>query len=192
MLEHIIAISQFTTDHNWLEPYELTIIDNSLSIAPRELLENNTNYRQPIPYVLIKNGDKYLTYKRTKKNGEQRLSEKYSIGFGGHMNITDCHIINEYVNFEGSVTKNIIRELSEELIEFDPSTFILPDLFGYICNSSNDTDKVHLGLVYILETSINEFTTSDEGLSEISFKTKDEITLLPNLESWSQIVMSYI
>ena len=192
MLEHIIAIPQFTTVNNWLEPYELTISDNDIYIAPREVLERDKNFRQTIPYILIKNADTYLTYKRTKKNGEQRLSEKYSIGFGGHMNINDCHIVNDHIQFEGSVSKNIIRELTEELVEFDSTSFTLPPLLGYICNSSNDTDKVHVGLIYILETTITEFTTSDEGLSELAFKTKDEIAQLPNLESWSQIVLSYL
>src|SRR5207247_8394092 len=52
-------------------------------------LENDSAYKQIIPYVLLAFQDRVLHYVRGKKAGEQRLVAKGSIGIGGHMNESD-------------------------------------------------------------------------------------------------------
>src|SRR5438046_2578586 len=56
---------------------------------PRAQAENDSAYKQIIPYVLLAFQDRVLHYVRGKKAGEQRLVAKGSIGIGGHMNESD-------------------------------------------------------------------------------------------------------
>src|SRR5207247_7476450 len=55
----------------------------------RAQAENDSAYKQIIPYVLLAFQDRVLHYVRGKKAGEQRLVAKGSIGIGGHMNESD-------------------------------------------------------------------------------------------------------
>src|SRR5438094_4302503 len=56
---------------------------------PRAQAENDSAYKQIIPYVLLAFQDRVLHYVRGKKAGEQRLVAKGAIGIGGHMNERD-------------------------------------------------------------------------------------------------------
>jgi len=48
-------------------------IQCNLFRRPRSLAERDTMYKQLVAYVVIKLGNKYLTYKRTEKGAEERL-----------------------------------------------------------------------------------------------------------------------
>src|SRR5438552_17579183 len=56
---------------------------------PRAQAENDSAYKQIIPYVLLPFEDRVLHYVRGKKAGAQRLVAKGSIGIGGYMNECD-------------------------------------------------------------------------------------------------------
>lgn len=200
MIEHILATIQDIpqTSTKFIPSDKLWIPEGSLFIGERQLLDYDYKYyqfKQLIPYIVIKKGNTYLTYKRTKMNGESRLSEKYSMGFGGHINISDIEQQDGNIKLQETLFKSTYRELKEELNEIDSLLHSMNSHFeplGYIYNNLNETDRVHLGIIYILETEQTLFTTTDEGLSEISFKTLDEIQALSNLESWSQIVCNIL
>jgi predicted NUDIX family phosphoesterase len=55
--------------------------------VPRSDAEHDESMRQIIPYAVFKNGNEHLLMKRTKKQGEARLHDMYSIGVG----VTSIH-----------------------------------------------------------------------------------------------------
>ncbi len=153
-----------------------------LIYRPRNLIENEIQFKQIIPYNLICQQGKVLGYQRTKLAGEKRLHGKWSVGFGGHMNDGDKDFIDARA-----------RELKEEidLSGCNPKEpYILT--IGYINDDSTEVGQVHFGIVGI--SYINEGIpkpTKDNGLANICWKTRDE-WLAQELESWSTLVLQNI
>jgi predicted NUDIX family phosphoesterase len=89
-------------------------------LAQRNMLEQNPDYRQFLPYMLISRiagGVKqYLVYLRAKGAGEARLCGNASIGVGGHVDANDTVLSNDNVlHFNHVIEQAHTRELFEEL-----------------------------------------------------------------------------
>lgn len=86
-----------SNDENEIGLYDHTAFIESCEphvvFKQRKGLETNSNYRQILPYtvfrVLTPEGTKFITYRRAKGLGESRLLGNYSVGFGGHIEISD-------------------------------------------------------------------------------------------------------
>ena len=88
-----------------------TLITQYSTFMPRDKVENDENYRQLIPYVVIKNKEeKIFIVKRTNKTTEKRLHNNYSLGMGGHINDQDKGSNNFQIFKNG-----MYREISEEI-----------------------------------------------------------------------------
>lgn len=105
--------------------------------------EEDTNYKQPIPYCVIRKGDLLYAYERLKGGGETRLHSKLSLGAGGHMNLT------QHQDFEEIMHDNLLRELEEEL---DIKSFTRKfTTVGLINDDENEVGRVHIGVLVILD-----------------------------------------
>lgn len=148
-----------------------------LSYRPRSTVETEVEFKQLIPYSFFQREDKILCYQRTSKAGEARLHNKWSIGFGGHMNDGDDNLMFA-----------IIRELLEE-INLSECGKITPTYIGFINDDTNEVGQVHLGLAVKVDIEHSEVKpSSDKGLSNISWKTPEELLTL-ELENWSKILL---
>jgi predicted NUDIX family phosphoesterase len=80
----------------------------------REAAERDESFKQVIPYCVLTRGFRdepmYLWYKRTRKGGESRLHDKYSLGIGGHVNPVDGAAAGA-----GTYAAGLARELKEEV-----------------------------------------------------------------------------
>jgi predicted NUDIX family phosphoesterase len=146
--------------------------------------EENTSFKQPIPYCVIRRGNEVFVYKRLSGGGETRLHDKLSIGAGGHMNtVEDAQSFDEVLNV------NLSRELEEELaITTKDKKF---SYVGFINDDINEVGKVHIGLLVILDIDADgEVEVREKEQLEGEWVTVKEL-LLPDvyerLESWSQI-----
>jgi predicted NUDIX family phosphoesterase len=154
------------------------------SVMRRGDAEENTDYKQPIPYVAIKRGDEIFTYKRLQGGGEKRLHNQISLGVGGHLNNV------ENVDFYGIVADGLQRELEEEL--FINKDKLQLTTIGLINDDENPVGKVHVGMLVIGELPLDEEVTvreTDQLKGEwikISDLKNDDI--YSHLESWSQFV----
>lgn len=161
---------------------------NTNDATPKENnAEINYDFKQPIPYVVIRRGDKVFCYERLIGGGETRLHNKISLGVGGHMN-------KERDSFADSLLSNMYRELEEEL-EISPiqtgGEFVLQTI-GILNDDTNEVSQVHVGI--LLELILPEGT-------EVEVKEKDQLkgfwssvkdletTYYDRLESWSQIAV---
>ncbi|QVY61114.1 hypothetical protein [Cytobacillus gottheilii] len=149
--------------------------------------EINTDYKQPIPYVLIKRCNEIYTYERLSGGGESRLHSKLSLGVGGHMN-------PEEGNFQEVLMYNLNRELEEEL-NIQSSARNL-QFIGLINDDLNEVGKVHLGILAILELS-NDATVAVREVEQLKgyWLTIDELKqscTYDRLEPWSQIAVDIL
>lgn len=111
--------------------------------------ENEPALQQIIPYIIIKHEKENSYYISQRIGGEERLKNKLSIGFGGHINPCDCR---------GDFIQNCItRELSEELII---NKYSKPKFIGYIRDIESSTND-HTGLVYTIKTKDAEIKEND-------------------------------
>jgi len=159
------------------------------SLAPywgqRDELELDTDYRQPIVYTALCDGNnRVFVYKRS-GGGEKRLDAQMSIGIGGHVDIGD----EGNTNWE-TIQNSFRRELKEEvpsLGDFNPANLRFE---GILLSDETDVDKVHMAVLmqYFVDDLDNiEF---DEGVSigamELS-NLRNLADAYPDLfESWTK------
>ena len=166
------------------------------SVQRRGDMEEDKNYKQPIPYTVIKRGNKYFTYTRLEGGGESRLHGKSSIGVGGHAN----HV-EDYWNFEHLMAVNAKRELEEEVYILDSNNEEIDDhlrltknmsIKGLIYNSLTDVDAVHIGLLTMIEIPEDwNVEVKETDVLEGKFRTVEEIKEL-DLENWTASALSVL
>lgn len=168
-------------------------METHYEIMRRGDAEENPDYKQIIPYCLIRKGDEVFVYKRLKAGGETRLHDSFSIGVGGHMNdLTDEEkaLIPNY-GFSTVISSNLERELEEELEIIGGEREL--EIFGLINDDSNEVGKVHLGLLVVIDLSKDasvEVRETDqlEG-SWVPISKLHGHGFFEKLENWSQIAV---
>ena len=156
------------------------------SFMDRPLAEEDPSHKQIIPYLLITHRDRYLVYKRTKKQGESRLHEKYSLGFGGHINDVDGNRGPE----TNLILAAMVRELNEEL--FVPSVRRV-SVVGFINDDANAVGKVHLGVAFVIEAASERFAVNEPEMIEAKWCDAAAVEdVFPRLESWSQLLWRHL
>lgn len=150
--------------------------------------EINTNFKQPIPYVLIKRGDEIFVYERLSQGGESRLHNKLSLGVGGHINPVDD------ANFNDTLSINLQRELDEELTINSTESNL--KYIGLINDDEDEVGKVHLGILAINELSPNavvEVKEVDQLKGEwMSIEQLISAEVYERLENWSKIAVDIL
>ena len=166
------------------------------SVQRRGDMEEDKNYKQVIPSMIIKQDDKYFTYTRLEGGGESRLHGKSSITIGGHAN----HV-EDYWNFEHLMAVNAKRELEEEVYILDSNNEEIDDhlrltknmsVKGLIYNEKTDVDAVHVGLLTMIEIPSDwDVKVKETDVLEGKFRTVEEIKEL-DLENWTASALSVL
>lgn len=160
---------------------------SNLSFMDRAVAENDFSHKQLIPYCMIEsvidNQRKILVYERSKKGGESRLHNLYSLGIGGHINPCD-----ETINLKDTYIMGLMRELKEE-VSIKGGYF--NRIVGLLNDDSNNVGKVHFGVVH--QILLNKETTlefKDDALLNPQFQ--DVYWIQQNVdkfENWSKLVI---
>ncbi|NQZ94764.1 MAG: NUDIX domain-containing protein [Moritella sp.] len=190
--EHIISVfaDVAAPSTRLIDSATVNIQSKDVVIMQRALLETNPKFRQLIPYVVVKQGDKYLAYERSKSGGESRLHNLFSIGIGGHVDAVDA-VYDEKGVFQltDTLRTGMYRELHEEL-GLTERDFLGMTTIGYLSKDVTPVDEVHLGIVLVAEVHADLVITSKEdALNLAGFLAADELVKL-NLESWSETVVA--
>ena len=192
MNKNEVNIMVVKTDNLSVDYFNKLNLTNSINLPQtafkrRGCMEENPDYKQLIPYVIVVNeNNEILTYKRSTKGGEKRLHNIYSIGIGGHIDEPE-----ELTKTKQIIQDSLIREMKEELgtsINWSEQDF---QFKGTIYNNSDEVGKVHLGLLYIVK--INSKELLEEGELDIvtdrQFLTIKRLTSKGDLEAWSQFIV---
>jgi hypothetical protein len=112
----------------------------------RRIAEEDFSIIQLISVFIIKLGDKYLTYKRTKRLPESRLHGYYSVPFGGHLNPDDVLPLFDIFDPKNAHFM-LARELREEirLRKNEQPKMVYK---GLLYDDSREVSRQHLGVVY--------------------------------------------
>lgn len=187
--EHILVVKRdtlFTTQaFQGLKPiseHYLTLIQKEKEFLPRNLMEEDSTYKQIIPYLIFKFEDTYFIMQRRAASSEQRLKNKYTLGIGGHMREED-------MKHGATIFDWAHREFDEE-ISYKGNLNIKP--LGMLNDDSNAVGQVHLGLVLLLEGDRPEISIRSELKSGRLVNLQECLSYYPDMESWSQIIFDAV
>lgn len=165
------------TTHDLRDAIREAVADHGRYLE-RPLAEESPEWKQLIPYVVVRDGQRTFLMERTAAGGDSRLHRKASIGVGGHLNPVDLG--------EDPLMTGLAREWSEELITDWPPDF---ELVGLLNDDSNPVGSVHLGVVFTVEAHGREVEVRETDKLTGKMATAAEIgAAWPRLETWSQLV----
>jgi len=140
----------------------------------RPTAEASPQYRQIIPYVVIRHADSFYVLQRTAKQTEARLHHKLSLGIGGH------------INPGHDLGAGLKKELDEEVRIDDPYEL---EFAGILNDESTEVGRVHLGAVYVLHAAGPRVEVLETEKMTGRFVARAELAPLREaMETWSQIV----
>jgi len=137
-------------------------------------IENDTTFKQIIPYVVFQYSNKYLLMQRTGDHSEQRLANLYSCGIGGHLREEDLESREGVLDWAK-------REFTEEV---DYGGNLDLRVIGVLNDDSNPVGEVHLGIVIIAKGDSPQIKVKGEHKSG-ELKTLQELeTHFDQMENW--------
>src|ERR1035437_260581 len=133
------------------------IVQNGLFLRRSEL-EEDPSFKQIIPYAIISNKEpersgvrqsqSFYLFRRTSKQTEKRLHNKFSLGVGGHMNPNDSMESKEQYLID-----ELKRELYEEVKLLNGCLIEDIEFIGFINDDTISVGSVHIGLLYNIHVS---------------------------------------
>jgi predicted NUDIX family phosphoesterase len=141
--------------------------------------EVDRSLKQVIPYLVLRDGERYFLMRRTKAGADARLHDRYSIGIGGHLNPGD-----------GDLAGGLRREWREELrADFDPAF----ELIGLLNDDSTEVGSVHLGAVYLADAGGLPVAIRETEKLSGQFATPAEVAeVVDRMETWSALVFEHL
>lgn len=186
---------------------------NRVYVRNRNSIENDPNFTQCVSYgVIMKKNNSILTYKRSNKE-DNRLSDLYSIGFGGHIGIIDCfdpELSKLQSQNRIDIIENRINNSFYELKDYAESSFyreVLEEI-GILCYNSRfyglieigdtEIDKLHVGFIFV-DVKENDFdliksqtyVNCEKDVSKLDWVNINDFKDI-NLESWSRYLLSLL
>jgi predicted NUDIX family phosphoesterase len=157
----------------------LEAIEQQGRYEPRDAMECDPAFKQVIPYLVLRDGERYFLMRRTRAGRDERLHDRYSIGVGGHLNPGD-----------GGLDGGLRREWAEELeADFVP-TF---RLVGLLNDDTTDVGSVHLGVVYVADAAGRAVAIRETDKLTGRFVAPAAVAEVEaELESWSQLVFEQL
>jgi predicted NUDIX family phosphoesterase len=146
---------------------------------PRPEMEVDRGWKQVIPYLVLRDGDRYFLMRRTKAGGDARLHDRYSIGVGGHLNPGD-----------GDLAGGLRREWREEVeAAFEPDF----QLIGLLNDDTTEVGSVHLGAVYVADAAAQLVAIRETEKLEGRFASRSEVAgVVDRMETWSALVFDHL
>jgi predicted NUDIX family phosphoesterase len=134
---HLYRKSGLYTDEQSISDVLNAIIKHGQYVK-REWAENTEKVKQIIAYGIIRNENKILCLRRTKKSNRKALRLRYTVLVGGHVDNAD-------LDKKDIVKSCLIREIDEELGIKD---FGLIRQIGVVVDTETTVGRLHIGLIY--------------------------------------------
>jgi predicted NUDIX family phosphoesterase len=142
---------------------------------PRVAMEVDPSFKQIIPYLVLRDGERFFLMRRTRAGSDARLHDRWSIGVGGHVDPGD-----------DGLAGGLRREWHEELVaDFEP--VFTP--YALLNDDTTEVGAVHLGVVILAEAEGRAVSVRETEKLSGAFATPGEVAAgAEHLETWSRIV----
>jgi predicted NUDIX family phosphoesterase len=157
----------------------LAAVERHGSFLERGAVESDPSLKQVIPYLVLRDGERYFLMRRTRAGGDARLHDLWSIGIGGHVNPED-----------GDVAGGFRREWKEEVV----AAFIPPfSPVGLLNDDTTDVGAVHLGVVCVADAAGRRVAIRETEKLSGAFASPVEVRAVRDrLETWSRLVFDFL
>ncbi len=177
----VIPRAAIMADPGWLALREAGTTDFEALVAregqfkSRAAMESNRSFKQVIPYLVLRDGNRYFLMRRTRAGADERLHDRWSIGVGGHLNPGD-----------GDLGGGLSREWAEEIdADFTPDF----RLVGLLNDDTTDVGSVHVGAVFVADAGGQPVAIREtEKLSGAFAEPVDVAAVADDLETWSRLI----
>lgn len=157
------------------------LIEKLQTYVPRVQAEQDSSYKQIIPYLVFTHDNRFFLTKRSEQASEQRLKSKLSLGIGGHVRRDDV--------IGASLFDWAQREWNEE-VSYHGDT--QAEFIGLLNDDTTTVSMLHLGAVFVIHGSTPDISIKSELVAG-SMRTLDECEAYrPYLEGWSQHVLDFL
>lgn len=156
-----------------------SIVAREGRFQPRAAMEVDRSWKQVIPYLVLRDGERYFLMRRTKAGGDARLHDRWSIGVGGHLNPGD-----------GDLAGGLRREWREELLAaFEPDFHLV----GLLNDDSTEVGSVHVGAVYVADARGRPVAIRETDKLAGDFATPAEVAaVVDRMETWSALTFDHL
>src|SRR5207253_2208645 len=152
-----------------------------LRYLPRGQAEHDPSFKQLIPYIVLRHGDRLFHYRRGGAGTEARLRARRSVGVGGHICAEDGERSSD------AYRAGMLRELAEEV---ELETTFRERCIGLINDDRTPVGQVHLGIVHVLDLAEPKARCREAALVESGFATLAELRgRFDEFETWSQLLL---
>ncbi len=143
----------------------------------RQIAETDESLRQVIPYIVLKEKDKYIFFRRTTNQTEKRLHNLITAGVGGHINEEDSIKKDPVEAFYNGLWRELKEEVNVEVFGID--------YIGLINVVDNEVSRVHIGVLYIAHVEYHGIAEKDK-FEEI--RTTEPSKYIEEMEGWAKVV----
>lgn len=142
-------------------------------------VEIDRSWKQVIPYLVLRERDRYFLMRRTQAGGDARLYDRWSIGVGGHLNPGD-----------GDLAGGLRREWREEVVaDFEPDF----ELIGLLNDDTTDVGSVHVGAVYVADARGRSVAIRETDKLTGAFAEPEAVReVVARMETWSALVFEHL
>ena len=162
------------------------IVQNGLFLRRSEL-EEDSSFKQIIPYAIISNKEAFYLFRRRSGQTEKRLHNKFSLGVGGHMNpdgsmeSKEQYLINE-----------LKRELYDEVKLLNGCLIEDIEFIGFINDDTIPVGRVHIGLLYNIHVSNKEVYINETDKMTADWVDKSNLAeFYEGMETWTKIIFDF-
>jgi predicted NUDIX family phosphoesterase len=157
----------------------LDLIAGAGEYRPRGEAERDPSWKQVIPYLLLRDGERLFLMQRSDAGGDARLHDLYSLGIGGHLNPQD-----------GGVLEGLRREFHEEMVaDWEPQ----PRLIGLLNDDDFLVGQVHVGVVFEADAAGRPLAVRETHKLSGRFVLPAEVLpVYERLETWSQLLYDHV
>ena len=174
-------VTSIVPEPGWLGVRADGVDDALLAVArdgyfvDRAAAEQDPSLKQVIPYLVLRDGDRWFLMRRTRAGGDARLHDRWSIGVGGHLNPGD-----------GDVPGGLRREWAEEVVaDFVPEFSAI----GLLNDDTTPVGSVHVGIVFVADAAGRPVEIREVDKLTGSFATTEEVAaVVDGMETWSRLV----
>jgi predicted NUDIX family phosphoesterase len=152
----------------------LAVVASTGRFVRRGDAEGDPSLKQVIPYLVLRDGERWFLMRRTRAGGDARLHDLGSIGVGGHLNPGD-------VDVAGGLRREWREEVDADFLpEFTP--------VGLLNDDTTPVGTVHIGFVYTADAAGRPVAIRETDKLTGAFATTEEVAGAGDgLETWSRL-----
>ena len=184
-------ISNFRGIRKDFEIYADSIFSwNNYRFIERIAAERSEKNKQVISYTIITYQDQILQFTRGEISNVRKYLFGYSsIGFGGHVQLTDFDLFNDGLN---GYLKSARREVKEEtgiIIDEEKE----PRIVGVLNDNSSSLGRHHFAFIHMYEAKSPEFFKKEKSINQLKFVKISDLGLdFGKYEYWSRLcILNY-